>query len=48
MALQVVVDVQAVGHKHQGAMQELTQVAAAVVDPITTQPIREVMVAQGL
>ena len=47
MALQVVVDVQVVGHKHQVAMEELTQVAVAVAAPITTVITKEVMVVRA-
>ena len=48
MALQVVVDVQVVGHKHQVAMQVPTQVAVAVAAPITTVITKEAMVVRGL
>jgi len=48
MALQVVVDARTVGHKHQVAMEELTQAVEAEVALITTLTTKEAMVVLGL
>ena len=48
MALQGLVDAQTVGHKHQVAMDELTQAVEAEVALITILTTKEVMVVRGL
>ena len=48
MALQVVVDARTVGHKHQVAMEELTQAVEAEVALITTLIIKGAKAALAL
>ena len=48
MALQAVAVAQAVGHKHQGAMEELTQAVEAEVALIIILTTKEAMVVRGL